>query len=137
MTQRRYTVGRWAVGHMSEGVYTTRRNPETGMLRSPRGWAFEDDLLARLQADGCKWVQVQAKGSGETWQAPLAVVMGQGVGGNWGAGPQTCLPLDRWAYAGASEASPADVAAFLRGLVQEASGAGPGPCQGSLPGFGG
>jgi len=107
------------------------------MLRSPRGWAFEDDLLARLRADGCQWVRVQAKGSGETWQAPLAVVMGQGVAVNRGAGSQTCLPLDRWAYAGVSEASPADVAAFLRALVQEAAGAGPGPWQGSLPGFGG
>ena len=96
-SERRYTVGRRTVGSMLEGVYLTLRNPETGMLRSPRGWAFETELLERLQADGCQWVQVETQDGLSAWLAPLEDLLAGGIPLDWGYGPQLCLTLDRWA----------------------------------------
>ncbi len=66
------------------------------MLRQPRGWAFDLDILRQARADGAVAAEVRDLETGLTYWATLSAFDRWGVRFNRGFGEQICLPLDRW-----------------------------------------
>ena len=60
------------------------------------GWAFDILDLEAARDLGVTWIELCDKQSGQTWEAPLSLVLERGVEFDYGFGPQVCLALKWW-----------------------------------------
>ncbi len=89
------TAGR-SVATLQGATLTKRVRGSVHMLRQPRGWAFDLDILRQARADGAVAAEVRDLETGLTYWATLSAFDRWGVRFNRGFGEQICLPLDRW-----------------------------------------
>ena len=88
------------VGHVAGDTFYRRAQASKHMLRAPRGWASDADILAELRAAGVVTYCVTDTETGTTYSAPLAEFGAHGVAFNRGFGPQVALPLGYWGVDG-------------------------------------
>jgi len=66
------------------------------MLRTPRAWAVDADILTNAQKAGVRFVEVVDKESGTTYRTSLDRFFHFGFQLNRGFGLQVALPLEKW-----------------------------------------
>lgn len=115
-----YHAGRPVASVEPDGTLLRWARPHE-MLRSPRGWAFSTDVLARARELGATQMRIVCRdGATETvYTALLAEFDAHGLPLNRGYGPQVALTIDHWAIDG----QPTKVEAHAQAVNQ----VGPGP----------
>lgn len=76
-------------------LYKTVRG-EIHMLHSPRGWAWDVNILEEAERRDVTRVEIYDRENGKTYITTIQDFWDYGVGLNRGFGEQICLPIKYW-----------------------------------------
>ncbi|MCB2180202.1 hypothetical protein KQH54_03680 [bacterium] len=85
-----------AIGYIFGDVLCKNVSSEKHMLRRPKGWAWDADILDQAEKQGAVRIEIHDKQSGKTYHATIQDFWDNGIGFNRGFGDQIVLPLQYW-----------------------------------------
>ena len=84
------------VGYVEDGILKKRVQASKHMLRIPRGWAWDKDILEEAVAEGIEVTEIFDTEEEITYTAKIKDILEIGQEINRGYGLQVCLPLYYW-----------------------------------------
>jgi hypothetical protein len=83
-------------GYIRQGVLEKCACASKHMLRTPKGWAWDDEIITQAEGAGCARTRITDKESGKIYTASLNDFRQHGVMFERRFGRQVCLALAYW-----------------------------------------
>ncbi len=84
------------IGYIEGDTLFKSVSSEKHMLKKPRGWAWDTDILDQAEKQGAVRIEIHEKLSRKTYHARIQDYWDNGIGFNRGFGDQIVLPLQYW-----------------------------------------